>query len=191
VATELFKEFGYERASMNELAKRLGGSKATLYGYFPSKEALFSAVVQGTATPYLTEAAQNVQVSAESPEALKAALMSFAEKLLSVVLNDASAMAVYRMVVAEAGRSDVGELFDKFGPRESIATLARWLGAAVDRGYLRKADPKILAIQFTALAAAETGVRIYQRNPPTVSRPEVRQMAKRAVEMFLAGASPK
>ena len=36
-AAQLFQEMGYERASMNELAKRLGGSKTTLYNYFPSK----------------------------------------------------------------------------------------------------------------------------------------------------------
>ncbi len=45
-AVALFKELGYERTSMNELAKRLGGSKATLYGYFASKEELFRAVVK-------------------------------------------------------------------------------------------------------------------------------------------------
>ena len=36
-AIQLFEEAGYEGASMSELARRLGGSKATLYGYFPSK----------------------------------------------------------------------------------------------------------------------------------------------------------
>lgn len=36
-ATKLFLEIGYERAMMGELTLRLWGSKATLYGYFPSK----------------------------------------------------------------------------------------------------------------------------------------------------------
>ena len=39
-------ELGYERTSMSEIAARLGGSKATLYSYFPSKEELFFGVVQ-------------------------------------------------------------------------------------------------------------------------------------------------
>jgi AcrR family transcriptional regulator len=55
-AALLFQEVGYERASMNELTKRLGGSKATLYGYFPSKESLFVEVVRSVATVHLSEA---------------------------------------------------------------------------------------------------------------------------------------
>ena len=45
IATELFEELGYERASMSAIAARVGGSKATLYGYFASKEDLLRAVL--------------------------------------------------------------------------------------------------------------------------------------------------
>src|SRR5579884_2439794 len=51
-AMEIFKKEGYERASMDSIAKRLGGSKATLYGYFKSKEELFT-----TAMKQITESA--------------------------------------------------------------------------------------------------------------------------------------
>ena len=34
IAAELFDELGYERTSMSTIAARVGGSKATLYGYF-------------------------------------------------------------------------------------------------------------------------------------------------------------
>ena len=37
IAAKLFEELGYERTSMSTIAARDGGSKATLYGYFPSK----------------------------------------------------------------------------------------------------------------------------------------------------------
>lgn len=45
VAATLFEELGYERTSMSTIAARVGGSKATLYGYFPSKEELLRAVL--------------------------------------------------------------------------------------------------------------------------------------------------
>ncbi len=35
-AAQAFVELGYERASMSEIAARVGGSKGTLYAYFPS-----------------------------------------------------------------------------------------------------------------------------------------------------------
>lgn len=37
-AASVFLEMGYERASMNEVTKRMGGSKATIYSYFPPRK---------------------------------------------------------------------------------------------------------------------------------------------------------
>jgi len=45
VAADLFRESGFERASMSELCLRVGGSKATLYNYFSSKEEVFAEVL--------------------------------------------------------------------------------------------------------------------------------------------------
>jgi AcrR family transcriptional regulator len=45
IAANLFDELGYERTSMSAIAERVGGSKATLYGYFGSKEELLRAVL--------------------------------------------------------------------------------------------------------------------------------------------------
>lgn len=45
IAAGLFEELGYERTSMSAIAAQVGGSKATLYGYFPSKEELLRAVL--------------------------------------------------------------------------------------------------------------------------------------------------
>jgi len=45
IAARLFEELGYDRTSMSTIATQVGGSKATLYGYFPSKEELLRAVL--------------------------------------------------------------------------------------------------------------------------------------------------
>ena len=45
-AWELFKENGFERTTMSEISERVGGSKATLYGYYDSKEQLFAAALE-------------------------------------------------------------------------------------------------------------------------------------------------
>ena len=47
-AIQIFREVGYERASMAMIAERVGGSKTTLYGYFPSKEELFWDAMVGS-----------------------------------------------------------------------------------------------------------------------------------------------
>lgn len=187
-AVALFRELGYERTSMNELAKRLGGSKATLYGYFASKEELFIAVVQSVATSHLAEAAAELQEVSETAT-LESQLLRLGERMLAVLTNDADALAVYRMVIAEAGQSDVGQQFYESGPAEYVRTLAGFMDSAMQRGELRRLDPHVAALQFTALVTAETQLRLYQANPEPVPVEQIRVMVQRGVDMFLAGAA--
>lgn len=49
-AAELFRVRGYRAATLDELARRLGMSKATLYGYFRSKDDLLAAIFHHTMT---------------------------------------------------------------------------------------------------------------------------------------------
>jgi AcrR family transcriptional regulator len=187
-AIELFQEKGYERASMNELVRRCGGSKATLYGYFPSKEALFMAVVKEVATGHMPEAAGEIRERNEKAS-LEEQLIRFGERMMSVLTNDARPIAVYRMVVGEAGHSDVGQLFHESGPAQLVDAIAALFARAIERGELRRGDPKILALQFTSLLTAETSDRLYQREPAPVALAAVRRMVRRAVETFLHGAA--
>jgi len=189
-AAQLFQEMGYERASMNELANRLGGSKATLYSYFPSKEELFTAVIRAYATQHLTEAATELTGLEQTVESLEKKLIRFGERMLQVLINDSSALSVYRMVVGEAGHSDIGMLFYESGPRESVEKLAGIMASAMGRGELRVGDSRLRALQFLALLTAETEVRIYQRQSEPVSLARVHEMTRCAVALFLSGAAP-
>lgn len=188
-ASKLFQEFGYEGASMNELAARLQGSKATLYRYFPSKELLFDAVVRASSTSNLAKAAEDLQADTRDGLALEASLLRFGETILRVMADSENAVAVYRMVVAEAGRSKVGELFYAAGPRECITALSTLLEQAMARKELRALDPEVAALYFLGLVSAETEIRLYQRDPPPLSEQQVQDMVARAVDMFLAGAA--
>src|SRR5579859_4700047 len=47
VAYDMLAEEGYERMSMDDLAKRVGIAKATLYQHFPSKEDVLVGVIIG------------------------------------------------------------------------------------------------------------------------------------------------
>ena len=190
-AVELFKEKGYERASMNELARRLGGSKATLYGYFPSKEELFVAVVRAVATVHLADAIATLSEDAAAHMSLEDLLVRFGERMMVVLTNDASALAVYRMVVGEAGHSVVGQLFDESGPAQLGEALAALFERAIERGELRRADPKVLAAHFSALVTSETSNRLYQMDPAPMALKDIHRMVRRAVETFLLGAAPR
>ncbi|WP_447785017.1 MULTISPECIES: TetR/AcrR family transcriptional regulator [Pseudomonas] len=189
-AAVLFQEVGYERASMNELTKRLGGSKATLYGYFPSKEALFVEVVRSVATVHLSEAVAQLSAHDRDKVTLEQMLMRFGERMLFVLTNERSALAVYRMVMAEAGRSNIGMLFYEAGPSDCNEVLSTWMAEAMTRGELRQADPRVKAAQFLALLTAEVQERLFQPSSEPLEIEQIQGLVGRAVEMFLLGAAP-
>ncbi|CAM4076026.1 TetR/AcrR family transcriptional regulator [Paracidovorax anthurii] len=190
-AVALFEEVGYEAASMNELAKRVGGSKATLYGYFPSKEQLLVAVVESVATAHLAEATAGLERALDAGTALRQALTDFGDEALKVLANDRNAISVYRMVLAEAGRSDIGRLFHEAGPSQCVDTLSRLMQGEMAGGRLSEADPRLRATQFLSLLTAEIDARLYQRDPPPVAPAAIHAMVERAVDFFLLGAVPR
>ncbi|MCF5722788.1 TetR/AcrR family transcriptional regulator [Pseudomonas syringae] len=188
-AVLLFQEVGYERASMNELAKRLGGSKATLYGYFATKEALFVEVVRSVATVHLSEAVAQLATYEGETTTLEQRLIRFGERMLLVLTNESSALAVYRMVMAEAGRSNIGMLFYQAGPSECSEVLSTWMAEAMTSGDLAQAAPRVRAAQFLALVTAEVQERLFQPHSEPLAIEQIRVLVVRAVEMFLLGAA--
>lgn len=51
-ALELFSAHGYDSVSVGEIAKAVGIKAPSLYNHFPSKQAIFDAIVESTAAQY-------------------------------------------------------------------------------------------------------------------------------------------
>src|SRR3954469_11637897 len=81
-ASQVFQEMGYERASMDEIAARLGGSKVTLYGYFPSKQDLFLEVASYTGARHMGPALDELVPGSED---LTQVLRRFGEKFVAFI----------------------------------------------------------------------------------------------------------
>ncbi len=182
IASQVFTEMGYEGASMAEIATRVGGSRGTLYRYFPSKERLFLEVVLSTGRRHLEPVFADLEQSAGD---ITVALQRYGEKFLSFVCEPES-LAAQRMVIAEAGRSDIGKRFHQAGPKTGQDLLAKYLSAKMDEGILSRYDPDIAADHLVALLQAEIMPRCLLGLQGTVSRGQIRQTVKRAVRVFLA-----
>lgn len=72
-ALDVFSEFGYSAAKLDEIAHRAGVSKGTIYLYFESKEELFKAVVNDVIAAQLRSAHHGPSAQSAS-EALERAL---------------------------------------------------------------------------------------------------------------------
>jgi AcrR family transcriptional regulator len=182
IAQQVFTESGYEGASMAEIATRVGGSRGTLYRYFPSKERLFLAVVLSTGRRHLEPVFADLEHSAGD---IAIALQRYGEKFVSF-LCDPESMAAQRMVIAEAGRSDIGLRFHQAGPKAGQDLIAKYLSAKMDDGILRRSDARVAADHLVALLQAEIMPRCLMGLQATATRGQIRQAVKRAVAVFLA-----
>lgn len=187
VASQVFLEFGYERASMAEIVKRIGGSKSTIYGYFASKEELFLAVTEAAGDRHMATAL--AEIAEYRGGDLEARLTRFAEKLTAFLTSDESVSA-HRMVLGAAGHSDIGRMFYEVGPQRGMAVMTEMFRQAVELGELRREDPGLLAQYFGALVNAEHYHRWFHRDLPPPSRLQIKRAARRAVDVFLRAYAP-
>ena len=185
-ASEVFREMGFEGASMSEIAARAGGSKATLYGYFSSKEELFVAVILGAAAAHFDPI---FEALAKDSDDLERVLQRYGEKILAVVCSQEITEAM-RAVIAESGRSDIGRQFFEGGPKKGMLELAGFLERQMHKGQLRKADPQVAARHLSALLDSEVTMPLLLGIEGPPSRKALRETTRRAVQVFLAGYAP-
>ncbi|MHB8285034.1 MAG: TetR/AcrR family transcriptional regulator [Caulobacteraceae bacterium] len=183
VAGELFIQEGYGATSMARIAAKVGGSKTTLYGYFPSKEAVFSAFVAQTGAPIFKEL-EELELGALD---LHAALALLGATYLRLVLS-APAIAVHRVVIAEAGRfPELGRIFFETGRRRTMDGVTKVIGAlAVTHHHPSLASPLAVS-HFRGLVEA----RLYERRlwgvDAEISAADIDLAVTSAIDCFLHG----
>ncbi|PZU69327.1 TetR/AcrR family transcriptional regulator [Sphingobium sp.] len=150
-ATELFRDVGYERASMALLSTRFGGSKATLYNYFRSKEELFACVMMEAVEE------QGVAVIAmldPSDKDVRAVLHRFGFAYLKLVTAPET-LALTRTGIAEGANSELGARLYEGGPQRAWDEIARFIERLQERGAIGPGDPLVIAGHLKGLL--ETG----------------------------------
>ncbi|WP_332931468.1 TetR/AcrR family transcriptional regulator [Alteromonas sp. 14N.309.X.WAT.G.H12] len=181
-AKYVFREYGFEVASMDMIAKEFGGSKATLYNYFKSKDEIFFAVVKDTVETDFEPVFQLLKQDDELP--ISSRLTQFGSEFLKMTL-DSSVIAARRMVLAEIQRSDIGRLFYENGPGLVIQLIAEFLEHEISAGRFVSCDTNLAAKQFKALLNAELH-ELYQFGCiENVEKACIDDVVTRAIEAFL------
>jgi AcrR family transcriptional regulator len=146
-ARTVFNEVGYERASMAQISARVGGSKATLYSYFHSKEELFAESMfdamdeQGQAMLALLDPGE--------PDVAKV-LLRFGEAYLDFI-SAPNALRVTRLAIAEGGRSEFGAKLYRLGPKRGWSSISAYIAEVMAIGTLPQADPHMAALHLKGL----------------------------------------
>ncbi len=134
-ATRLFLSQGYGETSIDAIVEKSGGSKATLYSYYPTKADLFRAVVDS-----IVSTQEGPQL--KSLDNVREALVNFAEHRLAVVFSS-NHRALMRLIISERERfPDIARMYYEQGPLRSHSVLRDYFEALIEKGLLdiRSAD---------------------------------------------------
>jgi AcrR family transcriptional regulator len=129
-ALELFAEKGFAATRTEEVARRAGVSKGTLYLYYPSKEELFKAVVRQNLTSLIAAGEELVLgFQGNTSELLRVLLTTWWERV-----GNTAAAGIHKVVFAEA-RNFPG--LAAFYTAEVIGPADRLFSATLRRGGQR------------------------------------------------------
>ena len=145
-AADMFEQMGYDRCSMAMLSERLGGSKATLYGYFPSKEELLRAVLDFQVA---TEA-DKIMREFPAKEDLRESLILLGTAYLNKRMSPLPVMNI-RTVVTQPAGSTMGKDFCNNIIRPAFQRLADKFEQLMDEGKLKRADPQVVMMHWKGL----------------------------------------
>jgi AcrR family transcriptional regulator len=181
-AREVFMADGFEGASVDDIARVAGVSKATLYSYFPDKRLLFMEVARHECERQAGDAGDLIAGCCTPQEVLHIA----ATRILSVILSDFG-QKMFRICVAEADRfPDLGRQFYESGPMVVRARVKDYLQEATARGELRIEDFDLAADQLAELCKADLFPRMVFNIDTEFTEAERRRVITGAVETFLA-----
>jgi AcrR family transcriptional regulator len=180
IAAELFQKHGYDRCSMAALSERLGGSKATLYGYFPSKECLLRAVIKcEIATEF-----DRIMHELVEEEDLRAGLIKLGVAYHNKRLSSLP-VANIRSIVNQPPGSTMGKEFYETIIRPHFEDIAKQIESLIDQGRLKRDDPWTMLMHWKGLNDQDLFER---RLIGAISGPEdvdVKKIATQAADAFL------
>lgn len=146
-ARTLFRQLGFDAASMDGIARAAGVSKGTLYVYFPSKQALFAELVRVDKTQAAEQLLRFDHADRDVEAVLRRLGGYFIERM-----GRPDTLATMQMVVGAASRfPEIGLAFYEAGPGLAIAKLAAYLEAQAEAGVLAVDDAEIAAAQFLSM----------------------------------------
>lgn len=145
-ALDEFAEKGFTSARMEDIAKRAGVAKGTIYLNFSDKEALFEAIVNQEIRPTIDALASAV--------AAGGSLRDFLDRRLLPLLGDLARTrrgAVLRMLLGEAGRfPKLAEVYYRVVIGPALDSLRALLRRANEREELKAT----MLVQFPQLLVA-------------------------------------
>ena len=182
-ALEVFAERGFAAAKLDDIARRAGVSKGTLYLYFEDKADLFRAVIRDTVAPRVA-AVREMADKIELPFAqiIPMFLANFAEMATRLPVG-----AVAKIVIGESRNfPDLAKVWHDQVASGALSALEQLIKRAQERGEVRPGDARLMA--FSLMGPMLMGVLWRETLQPAGGQPlDLAKLAAQHGETVLAG----
>jgi AcrR family transcriptional regulator len=152
-ALEVFAEYGYHGATMNQIMQVSGLSKGLVYHYFPSKEKIFFHLVDTA-----LEISRNTWMDAlDSPGTAWEKIERLSENVVKIAFTDESSL--YSLIMVQAttqGKSIPGLLEHIYQHLAYYNELPLLIVEAQKSGEATQGDPELLFLAYVALVQGFT-----------------------------------
>ncbi len=182
-AREIFLAHGFSAATTDMIQRAAGVSKSTVYAYYPTKEALFEAVVEAECEKSL----QAVREITLSEADIREVLTALARAYMGIFLAPAG-LALFRVIIGEAPRfPQLARRFYLVGPQTMNGIVARHLEKACQAGELDVASVGLeaAAATFNNLVRSEAHMQCLTHPSSTPSAAQQDHWINLAVQTFL------
>ena len=182
-ALAVFAEKGFAAAKLDEIAKRAGVSKGTLYLYFKDKEQLFRAVVRSAFVPNV-ETLRAGLISTGLPFA--DLLRMFLTKFVGITGN-VPVGAVAKMVISESRNfPELAKVWHDEVVSKALGTITALIEMAQAKGEVRAGDARLMA--FSLMGPMLMGILYRETLQPIGGQPlDLAALAAQHVETVLHG----
>ncbi len=181
-ARTVFLTQGFEGASVDDIARAAGVSKATLYSYFPDKRLMFLEVASAECCRQVIEAEDKISPNVKLQDALQIAAVTLVEFFTSDFY-----LRMFRVIVAESERfPELGKQFYETGPLMARNRIVDYLIEAEQRGEVLIEDKTLAADLFSEMCRADLFYQMLFGITSNPSQADKDRIINGAVAMFMA-----
>lgn len=187
VAREAFTQLGFENTTMSEIANRTGGSKATLYNYFSSKEELFAAVIDEFGRQRIAEAFMSINPDKPVREEITRLGLHY----LRFILNP-DVIGLRAVIVHESARTNIGREYYRLGPQRGWQYISQYIEQQSRSGQLCVIENSwAAAMHLKGLLEVEMLEPLLLGARACPDDKEMAEVVERAINVFMLAYGPR
>jgi len=181
-ALELFIEKGYAAVTVDEIIRKSGGSKSSVYEYFGTKEGLLHAIIASVANEVLTVADTPVAEGTDPRETLTNIGIKFCSEILTE-----KGIGLFRLAVSNSRRyPELSRMFYESGPKKTFMGVAEYMRKEAAAGRLNIKNPTLASELFLCMILGKGHIAIPVGGAKPPSKAKIKELVEEAVEVFMA-----